>query len=788
MKKLTKKKIVDTLKQKKTIKWFWIIVASPFALLIFLLLLTSVGTFGKLPSFEELENPKSNIATEIYSEDGQILGSFYTQNRSFVSYEEMSPNLVAALVSTEDMRFYSHSGIDFMALLRVAVKTVAMGNMKQGGGSTITQQLAKNLFPRDTTIYSSKISRRAVIIGSKLKEWITAIKLEHNYTKSEIIAMYLNTVEFGSNAYGIKTASSTFFNKKPSELNIEEAALLVGIVNAPTKYSPVRNPKNALDRRNTVISRMESNDYFDKATSDSLQKTAITLDYRPISHNAGAATYFRETLRGLLTAQKPKKTKYPTDWDYEQDLIEWENNPLYGWCEKNRRSDGEPYNIYRDGLKIYTTINSTMQQYAEEALWSQLSKKVQPDMDAQVKRTKNQFIGKNQKAVDAIIRSAYLHSDRYRNMKQDGASDDEIEKALTTPVQMDVFSYKGDRDTLMTPRDSIIYHKRIMRASFMAMDPSSGEVKAFVGGQDYKYFKYDMVKQGRRQVGSTMKPFIYSYAFEELGLDPCTLVPNVPTSIEDGSGDHWSPKEASTVIYDGAEKPLQWGLANSRNNYSAWIMKQSKNPNAVADFVHRLGITSYIDPVWSMCLGTASLSVYEMVASYCVYANKGIYTRPMLVTRIEDRHGNILASFTPATHDVISEKTSYQMLGMLKSVVSAGTAGKLRYLFGLTGEIGGKTGTTQDNVDAWYIGVAPKLVAGGWVGGEDQSVHFLYGGEGGVMALPIYGEFMKRVYADPRLGVTQQDKFNTPAGATDFGCASVEAVDDPSKAPDEFFD
>ena len=787
-----KKKVIDMLKTKKAVKWFWIIVTAPFALLIFLLLLTALGVFGKLPSFEELENPKNNLATEIYSEDGKMIGSFFIQNRSYVDYKELNDSLVAALISTEDMRFYSHSGIDFISLARVALKTVAMGNRSQGGGSTITQQLAKNLFPRDTAVYNNPISRGGKLVISKLKEWITAVKLEYNYTKEEIIAMYLNTVAYGSNAFGIKSAAHTFFNKLPSELTIPEAALLVGVVNAPTRYSPIRNPERALARRNTVISRMKDCGFISRAQRDSLQKLPIELDYRPISHNEGSGTYFREMLRTVMTAKRPERSQYTNDWDYEQEVKRWDSNPLYGWCHKNTKADGTPYNIYRDGLKIYTTIDASMQQYAEEAVQQRMANDVQPAFDAQYKRTKVLFRNMNKEQVEQIIRNAMRYTDRYRRLRNAGATEEEIDKEFNTPVEMRVFSYKyGEVDTVMTPRDSILYHKAIMRASFMALDPSNGHVKAYVGGPSYRYFKYDMVKQGKRQVGSTIKPFIYTFAIDHLGYTPCTMVPNLPTTIETDTGEPWQPKEAGKVEYDGRPRPLKWGLANSRNNYSAWIMKQAKQPAAVADFIHKMGIMSYIDPVYALCLGTPDVSLFEMVGAYATFVNRGVYTEPIFVTRIEDRHGNLISSFSATSSDAISEQTAYTMLGMLKNVINAGTAGRLRWQFGFTGDMGGKTGTSQENRDAWFMGVTPKLVAGVWVGGEDQSVHLWSRGEGSALALPIYGEFLKRVYADPRLGIRQTDLFQAPVGAVSYDCdPEEEVIEEPSITPeeDEFFE
>ena len=790
---MDKKKILERLQTPKAVRWFWIILCAPVALILLLLLLTRLGAFGKLPTFEELENPKSNLATEIYSDDGEMIGSFFIQNRSYVDYNELSPALVAALISTEDMRFYSHSGIDFISLARVAVKTLALGNRRQGGGSTITQQLAMNLYPRDTAVYNNPISKGSKLVISKLKEWITAVMLEYNYTKEEIITMYLNTVPYGSNAYGIKSAARTFFNKLPSELNVQEAAMLVGVVNAPTRYSPRSNPDRALARRNTVISRMREKGYLTRAQRDSIQALPIELDFRPISHNAGTGTYFREMLRMVMTSGKPSRESFGPgaagDWDYRQAVEQWESNPLYGWCDKNVKANGQPYDLYRDGLKIYTTVNATMQRYAEQAVWEQMGETVQPMMDRVTKARGSVFSDISKDEREAIMRRAKKNSDRYRQMKRAGATDAEIDKAFATPVPMRVFSYKGDRDTVMSPDDSLMYYKKFLRASFMAVDPSNGYVKAYVGGTSYRYFKYDMAKQGRRQVGSTIKPFVYTFAIEQLDLTPCTQVPNLPVTIETDN-EPWSPREASKVVYDGEWKPLRWGLANSRNNYSAWIMKQARQPQAVADFIHKFGIRSYIDPVYALCLGTSDFSLFELVGAYGTFANRGVHVDPIFVTRIEDRHGNVLANFTSPSQDAISEQSAYTMLGMLKRVVNAGTAGRIRAL-GLKADMGGKTGTSQKNSDAWFVGVTPKLVAGAWVGGEDRSIHLSSGGEGSRIALPIFANFMKKVYGDSKLGITEKDQFPIPVNAVSYDCdesAEPAAALPSSGGGDEFFD
>ena len=792
-KKIDKKKIEKTVNGRRFIKWFWIVMTAPVAFQLLLIVLTATGLFGKLPTFEDLENPKSNLATEVYSEDGQLIGSFFIQNRSYTSYEELSPNLVAALVSTEDARYYGHSGIDFIGLARVGVKTIALGQ-SQGGGSTITQQLAKNLYETRDSVKRGGPLKYPRLVVSKLKEWITAVGLEYNYTKEEIIAMYLNTVAYGSNAYGIKSASRTFFNKLPDELTIEEAAMLIGVVNAPTRYSPRLNPENALNRRNTVINRMEDRGFITTHVRDSVKNIPIDLDYHPISHNTGTGTYFREMLRLTMTAERPKRDNYANAWDYEQAARTWDENPLYGWTHKNRKADGSEYNLYRDGLKIYTTINASMQRYAEEALFEHLKTDLQPRLEDQIKRYNALFRRVNKDEIENIMVRAMRQTDRYRTMKKAGLSDEAIRKSFDEDKEpMRVFTYTGERDTLMTPMDSILHYKAIMRASFMAMDPRSGYVKAYVGGPDFRYFKYDMVKQGKRQVGSTIKPFIYTFAVDHLGYTPCTPVPNLPVTIETYNQEPWSPKEAGQVVYDGVENPLQWGLQQSRNNYSAWIMKQAKQPQAVADYIHKLGIHSYVDPVPSLCLGTADVSLFEMVGAYATYANKGVHTEPVFVTRIEDRQGNMLTTFTAQTSDAISEQTAYTMLGMLRNVVSGGTGGRVRWKYGITGEVGGKTGTSQNNSDGWFIGVLPQLVAGGWVGAEDRSVNLATEADGARQALPIFGEFMKKVYADKTLGISLEDKFAVPQGAVVYNCnetnsASSNGADSVSRIDDEFFD
>ena len=794
--------------KKRVVKIMWGVTMFPVVAIFLMLTLAALGVFGRIPSFEELENPKSNLATEIYSDNGHVIGTFFIENRSYVQYEDLFPAdstrhltldghvvppVVAALISTEDARFRNHSGIDIPSLFRVGIRTIVLRDQSQGGGSTITQQLAKNLFPRDTVRNRSKVGRTMKLVQSKFKEWITALKLEHNYTKEEIAAMYLNTVGYGSNAYGIKSAASTFFGKSPEELNIQEAAVLVGVVNAPTRYSPILNYDNAVNRRNTVLSRMRSAGAISRHLCDSLSALPITLNYKPITHNSGEATYFREMLRQVMNAKRPTRRQYLTDWDYEQAVKEYDENPLYGWCLKNTKADGTPYNIYRDGLRIYTTINPAMQRYAEEAIQKQMETVIQPRMDRQVKATGVLFQDTTPEEREGIIKRAMKNSDRYREMRKEGKEEKEIFASFDVKCKMKVFTFKGERDTVMTPRDSILHHKRIMRASFVAMDPRSGHVKAYVGGPNFRYFKYDMAKQGKRQIGSTVKPFIYTFAIDQLGLTPCTMAPNLPVSIETPAG-IWSPKEAGKVEYDGVMHPLYWGLANSRNNYSAWIMKQAKQPETVADFLHNMGIGSYIYPAYALCLGAFESNVFELVSAYSTFVNEGVHIDPIFVTRIEDRQGNLISSFIPKSQDAVNKHTAYTMLTMLQRVITMGTGGRLTWQFGMKDmEIGGKTGTSNENRDAWFMCVTPTLVAGSWVGGEDQSVHLSVSAEGSVMALPIVGEFLVKSYADPSLGLSRNATFSRPEGWESYDCpkelpAEGGGAMQQQSAPDEFFD
>ncbi len=751
--------------KKKIVKWFWACFTAPIVLVVGLLAL--VWAFADIPSFEELENPDSKLATQVIAEDGEILTTFHIENRSFVTYEELSPNLVNAAVATEDARFYNHSGIDFRALARVAFKTLLGGNSGQGGGSTITQQLAKTLYPRQDV--SSKIPGMSSVkmVWIKLKEWITAVKLERNYTKNEIMNMYMNQVFFGSNAYGIKAASHTFFGKGPLELTVEESATLVGMVNKPTRYNPALNPDKSLVRRNFVISQMEKAGFLTKAERDSIQQIPITLSYQVQDHNAGVGPYFRDMLRRTMNAKKPKKSSYAQHEDYVVDSLLWADDALYGWLNKNKKADGTPYNLDKDGLRIYTTINYKMQKYAEEAVAEHLGKDLQKSFWRDLRWKTNKPFSNDipKETIDQLMKQARRWSDRYRIMKNNGASDADIRKSFDEPVKMRLFSWnkKGYVDTVMTPNDSIKYYKSHLRAAFMAIEPNTGHVKAYVGGPNYRYFKYDNVRQGKRQVGSTIKPFLYTLAMQE-GMSPCDKVVNVPQTFIVGDTT-WTPKSTDKDEWIGQTVTLKWGLTKSSNNISAYLMKQY-GPNAMVEMMRKMGVGSYLDPVYPLCVGSADISVYEMVAAYNTFPSKGVYVSPIFVTRIEDSMGNVLGEFNNQKREAVSEYTAYLMANLMQGVVNSGTGVRLRAKYGLKGEIAGKTGTTNDQSDGWFIGYTPSLTAGVWVGAEDRQVHFesLSLGGGSNMALPIWGIFMQKVMKDRSLGIYETDRFMAPPG------------------------
>ncbi|WP_314264233.1 transglycosylase domain-containing protein [Hoylesella nanceiensis] len=744
------------------------IVRILWALLVGSILVTSLaftaiwfGWIGYMPPLEDLQNPISRYATQVYTADGKVMGTWNLnrENRICVPYSNLSPYLVKALVATEDARFYEHSGIDFYALGRAIVKRGILGQENAGGGSTITQQLAKQLY---SDVAHSSLER----LLQKPIEWVIAVKLERNYTKEELIALYLNYFDFLHNSVGIKTASNTYFNKEPNELSVVEAATLIGLCKNPSLFNPVRYPERCLNRRNVVLSQMQKAGYLSTAEYNQLCDEKLVLDFHRVDHKDGIATYFREFLRQYMMARRPDLNDYPA-WNKRQyviDSIAWNNDPLYGWCNKNFKRDGKPYNIYTDGLKIMTTIDSRMQKYAEEAVFAQVAKNLQPAFNRANKSKRNAPFSDNltSKQVREIMHRAMVQSERYRVLKSKGLSEDEIKQSFRTKVDMTLFSYHGDIDTVMTPMDSIRYVKSFLRTGFMSMDGLTGQVKAYVGGMNYNHFMYDMVMGGRRQIGSTIKPFLYALAMEN-GFSPCDKVMNVQQTYM-VAGKPWTPRNGSKSRY-GQLVTLKWGLAQSNNWISAYLMSKL-NPNQFVDILHSFGIDNPdIHPSMSLALGPCEASVGEMVSAYTAFVNNGIHISPLFVTRIEDNQGNVIARFQPRMNEVINAESANKMLVLLQAVVNEGTAGRLRYKFGLKNEIGGKTGTTNRNSDAWFIGFTPQLVSGCWVGGDDRDIHFdsTSMGQGATMALPIWAYFMKKVYADKALGYDINATFDLPA-------------------------
>ena len=723
--------------KSNAIKNLWIAFGVILLVVILFFFCVAKGVFGTMPTFDELENPRTNLATEIISADGKVLGTYYVENRSNVRYAELSHYMPEALISIEDERFTEHSGIDERALFRVAFGVLT--GRKKGGGSTITQQLAKNLFPRGENLSKPKLVLR------KFQEWITATKLEHNYSKEEIVAMYLNTVAFGHNAFGIRSAASTFFDKKPSDMNIEECALMAGVVNAPTRYSPVRNPEWSLARRNLVLKKMADNGYITQAECDSISLIPIDMSHFSVKdHNSGQATYFREFLRGELN----------------------------DWAKNTTRADGQPYNIYRDGLRIYTTIDSRMQRYAEEAVQEFMGKELQPMFYNHWKGQKNApFSNVTADEIDHILETSMKRSDRYRSLKNSGMPIDSIKANFERPVPMTVFSWKGPIDTVMSPMDSIRYYKWFLQASLISIESHTGHVKAYVGGLDYRFFKYDHVTQARRQVGSTFKPFLYSLAMQEGEYTPCTRIPNIQYNIQLEDGKIWSPGNSGGNV--GEEITLKYALAQSNNWISAYLMNQF-GPNAVIAQARRMGVESPIDAVPAICLGVCDLKLIEMVGAMSTFANQGVYIKPMFITRIEDKNGNVIQRFSPEESEAMSELTAYKMVELMKGVVQSGTGIRLRSTYGFTNPIAGKTGTTQKNSDGYFMGITPDLTTGVWVGAEDRSVHFRSTklGQGSHTALPIWAIYMKKVYADKSLGISKGDftKPNIPGVDLNFDC------------------
>lgn len=714
------------------------------------------GWIGYMPDLEDLQNPISRYASQVYSVDGKILGTYNMnrENRVHVDYNEISPHLVKALVATEDERFYDHSGIDFIALTRAVIKRGILGQKSAGGGSTITQQLAKQL-------YSSTAKSTIERLLQKPIEWVIAVKLERFYTKEEIITMYLNYFDFLHNAVGIKTAADVYFDKEPNNLTITEAATLVGLCKNPSYFNPVRYPERCTERRNVVLGQMLKAGYLTENEYNKAHDEPLALNFHRVDHKDGIATYFREFLRQYLMAKKPKLDDYPS-WNRVQftiDSLAWETDPLYGWCNKNTKKNGEPYNVYTDGLKIFTTIDSRMQRYAEEAVLKHVGNYLQPAFSKE-NRTKPNAPFTNAltaKEVKGILNRSIKQSERYRAMKEQGATESEIQKAFRTPVEMSVFTYHGDVDTVMTPLDSIRYIKSYLRSGFVSMDPHNGAVKAYVGGVDFTHFTYDMATQGRRQVGSTIKPFLYALSMSN-GLSPCDVAPNVQQSYG-----NWTPRNGSRSRY-GEMVTLKWGLAQSNNWISAYLMSRI-NPQDFLRILRDFGINTYgVYPSIVLCLGPNEASVCEMVSAYTTFANHGIHCSPMFVSKIEDNEGNVVATFQPRMNEVISEESTYKMLEMLKAVMDGGTGSRMRYKYKIECDMGGKTGTTNRNADAWFMGFTPSLVSGCWVGGEDRDIHFdsTRMGQGANMALPIWAYYMKKVFADRSLGYDPNEKFDVP--------------------------
>ena len=736
---------------------FWSVVLVGIIGVFVFFWLISAGKLGFMPTFEELENPNNRFASEVYFADGPIMNRYFEkENRKYIEYREIPQSVIDALIATEDVRFYDHSGVDVRGLFRVA-KGLLTANTSAGGGSTISQQLAKMLFPRESDLNVFELAIR------KFREWVIAVRLEKSYTKEEILTMYLNKYDFLNLAVGISSAADIYFQVPLDSLKVEQAAMLIGMAKNSSYYNPVRRPELTLNRRNVVLSQMYKYDKITREECDSLKKLPLGLNFKRVDHKEGLATYFREYLRLFMTANKPDRKRYRDLSQFRLDSVAWETNPLYGWCKKNVKVDGSHYDLYSDGLKIYTTLDSRMQKYAEEAVREHLSQDLQPLFDKEkVKKLRPPFSNDMTPAeIEEVLDRSIRQSERYRVLSKQGMSFDEIRKTFDQPLKMQVFTWNGIRDTVMTPLDSIKHYKSFFRSGFMVMQPQTGYIKAYVGGPDYRYFMYDMVSAGKRQVGSTIKPILYTLAMQE-GLGPCDKVPNIPQTFILPTGEPWSARGGTKR--QGEMVTLRWGLANSENNISAWVLKQF-TPEAVAQMAHKMGITSFIDPVPSVFLGTAEITVKEMVAAYSIFANKGVYNSPLPVYRIEDKYGNVLQEFRPESREVITENTAYLMCNLLEGVVTGGTGVRLRYKYKLMNPMGGKTGTTQKHADGWFMGVTPDLVGGVWVGAEDRSIHFqnLANGQGASMALPIWAKFLLKAYADPRLKMSDRP-FDRPAG------------------------
>ena len=749
--------------RKFFIRFLWAVLVAGVVTTVVAFYGISEGWIGYMPPIEDLQNPINRYATQVYSSDGKLMGTWSSDrgNRVMIDYSQLPTSLVHALVATEDVRFYEHSGIDFYALGRAIIKRGLMGQKSAGGGSTITQQLAKQLFtekPAHTTI--ERLLQKPI-------EWVIAVKLERHYTKDEILTMYLNKFDFLHNAVGIKVAANTYFGKEPLDLTVVESATLVGLCKNPSYFNPVRFPERSCERRNVVLSQMVKAGYLSESQCSQYQAEPLKLNFHVADHKDGVAVYFRDFLRRYMMAKEPVRSDYPS-WagvKYHIDSLNWENDPLYGWCNKNRKKDGGNYNIYTDGLKVYTTIDSRMQKYAEQACYEHVAKYLQPAFNKENRQKSTApFSNKLTSAeVHKILMRSVRQSERYRVLKEGGATDEQIDNSFRTKTEMSIFTYHGEVDTVMTPLDSIRYLKSFLRTGFVSMDPVNGYVKAYVGGLDFTHFAYDMVMDGRRQVGSTIKPFLYSLAMEN-GFSPCDLAPNVQQTYM-VAGKPWTPRNSGHARY-GQMVTLKWGLQQSNNWISAYLMSKL-NPDAFVRLLNEYGINNpEIHSSMALCLGPCEITVGEMVSAYTAFVNHGIRAAHMFVTKIEDNEGNVVAQFQPRMNEVISEESANKMLYMLKAGVDGGTATRLRYKYGLKGDIAGKTGTTNNNSDAWFMGITPSLVSGCWVGGDDRDIHFdrMDLGQGAAMALPIYALYMKKVYADKRLDYNENAVFDLDEG------------------------
>lgn len=750
---------------KKMIRALWTINFCGVALVMLIGVMIYHGYIGYMPPVEGLLNPEDRFASRLFTSDGVEMGRFYQSrnNRVYADYSEISPNVINALIATEDERFMQHSGIDIMALSRVLFKTILLRQKNAGGGSTITQQLAKQLYSPESDGLMDRFIQKPV-------EWAIAVKLERYYTKEEIIKMYLNQFDFLNNAVGIKTAAHVYFNTTPDSLKIEQAAMLVGMAKNPSLYNPVRADRKdaAVGRRNVVLQQMLKADLITEAECDSLYALPLDVKFTKVDHKDGIAPYFREAVRLMMQAKEPRRGDYP-DWDQQRfvdDSIQWATNPLYGWVEKNPKPDGTKYNIYTDGLRIYTSIDSRMQKYAEEAVIDHLKNTLQPQFDRE-KGSRGPYTTNSaelgQLTPRKLIDRAIRQSERYRVLKNAGMSDAEIMEEFDKPVDMTVFSYDGGQvQKTMSPRDSVVYQKMFLRAGFMSMDPLTGQVKAYVGGPNFHFFQYDMAGVGRRQIGSTVKPFLYTYAFEE-GFTPCDMFLNAQPSITLPTGEVWAPRNTGHARI-GEMVDLYWALTNSNNWISARLMSEL-SPSTLARTMHTFGITNHLDPVVSLCLGPCDVSVREMVTAYTAFSNKGLRVDPIYVTKITDNNGNVISEFTPQYTEVMSQEAYFKMVNILQNVINSGTGSRLRRApYNITAVMGGKTGTTNYNADGWFMGFTPNLVSGVWVGGDERYIHFnrMAQGQGAAMALPIYGLYMKKVYADKSLPYSQTLQFPEP--------------------------